>query len=445
MVEKKRKSKRVPVKQREKIKKFNTARQKEKRRQGRKTERVVARVPNAVKRTETELRTLEMIRKNAELRQTAFEERGRVEVQSEEGAEDFSRKTYMRDVVKLISACDVLLEILDARDPVNSRSIAVEKMALEAGKKVVLVLNKIDLVPREVWEGWVAYFKKFLPCIPFKASTQTQKSNLGESEKSEKGRGAYGIKDVMSLLKNYIRGMGEGGSVTVGVFGYPNAGKSSFINSMKRARACEVGATPGVTRHLQNVVIDKSIRIVDSPGVVFKSGDALNNALRACTAIGSAEARTIAAFLFERISREDLMLVYELPGFSDVEQFLLLLAIKWGKLCKGGIPDTDTVARIVVRDLQRGKIKFYTKPPSPQDSGAGGYADHNREFLAALAGEMSLDSERERDFTLLENIPEAKLTIKIPGRKAAAKAEKAEAEVVNMAEETTPSFIPMPE
>jgi GTP-binding protein EngB required for normal cell division len=48
--------------------------------------------------------------------------------------------------------------------------------------------------------------------------------------------------------------------------GYPNVGKSSLINSLKRSRACGVGATPGFTRSLQEIVLDKHVKLIDSPG-----------------------------------------------------------------------------------------------------------------------------------------------------------------------------------
>ncbi|NXH06173.1 NSN1 protein, partial [Loxia leucoptera] len=55
--------------------------------------------------------------------------------------------------------------------------------------------------------------------------------------------------------------------------GYPNVGKSSLINSLKRSRACGVGAMPGVTRCLQAVQLDGRIQLLDCPGVVLDSGD----------------------------------------------------------------------------------------------------------------------------------------------------------------------------
>ncbi|NXN81383.1 GNL3 protein, partial [Bombycilla garrulus] len=55
--------------------------------------------------------------------------------------------------------------------------------------------------------------------------------------------------------------------------GYPNVGKSSLINSLKRSRACSVGATPGVTRCVQAVHLDRHVQLLDCPGVVLDLGD----------------------------------------------------------------------------------------------------------------------------------------------------------------------------
>lgn len=44
----------------------------------------------------------------------------------------------------MIDASDVILEVLDARDPLGCRSLAVERLIMERGdKKIVFLLNKI--------------------------------------------------------------------------------------------------------------------------------------------------------------------------------------------------------------------------------------------------------------------------------------------------------------
>ena len=61
--------------------------------------------------------------------------------------------------------------------------------------------------------------------------------------------------------------------ISVGIIGYPNVGKSSILNSLKRFRAVSVSPRPGHTTSLTEVVLDKNIRLIDSPGVVFDDSD----------------------------------------------------------------------------------------------------------------------------------------------------------------------------
>jgi len=68
-------------------------------------------------------------------------------------------------------------------------------------------------------------------------------------------------------------------SITIGVVGFPNVGKSSLINSMKRCRAVSVKNTPGSTKQLQEIKIDKNLTLIDSPGIVLESEDKIKNSL----------------------------------------------------------------------------------------------------------------------------------------------------------------------
>jgi len=287
-----------------------------------------------------------------------------------------SRRAYLKELRKTVEGADVILQVLDARDPIGTCSTAVEEMVTsKANKKFVYVLNKADLVPRDVLSGWLAYLRRTHPAIPFKSNTQQgQSKNLGRTtgKANKQGEGALhtnqavGTEELLGLLKNYSR-VGETKSIiVVGIVGFPNVGKSSLINSLMRSRAVGVSSTPGFTKVAQEVVLDKNIRLMDSPGIVFADGDSANTTLRNCVNVDQLEdVLTPVSAILERCPRGYLMQLYSIPAFQpgDCTGFLALVARATGKLKKGGIPNTDAAARTVLHDWNDGKIKYYCKAP----------------------------------------------------------------------------------
>ena len=130
-----------------------------------------------------------------------------------------------------------------------------------------------------------------------------------------------------------------------GIIGFPNVGKSSIVNSLKRSRACGVGATPGFTKVAQEVVLDKNIKILDSPGVVFADENSYNND-DDDAAIKDDEAKLrrkqaeitlknvikvenvddplpSIELILERCNKEHLQQLYEIPEFDNITDFLV--------------------------------------------------------------------------------------------------------------------------
>lgn len=132
---------------------------------------------------------------------------------------------------QVVHAADVVLEVVDARDPLGTRCKQVIESAQDHGKKLVVVLNKTDLVPAEVVRNWLSYFRGRLgtPALPFKASTQQAGSRIGHrkmnkcKKDSEKAISlCVGAELVMTLLANYCRNDKIKTSIVVGVVGKIN-------------------------------------------------------------------------------------------------------------------------------------------------------------------------------------------------------------------------------
>jgi len=277
-----------------------------------------------------------------------------------------SRRAYLRELKKVVDTADVLLQVLDARDPIGSRiHKTMEEIILsKADKRMVLVLNKIDLVPKEVVGNWLTILRRSHPAIAIKASNIRK----GEEENATTSTNPVGMDGLLQLLKNYSRTGGMGGktktTICVGVIGYPNVGKSSIINALKRSRAVGVSPRPGFTTSMQEVVLDRNVRLLDSPGVVFDDRTAL---LGNCVDPDSIEDPIPPVdALLKRCNPQSLIMTYNIPAFpkGNTMMFLAMVAKSYGRVLKGGIPDKIGAARAVLKDWNQGKIPYYTVPPA---------------------------------------------------------------------------------
>jgi len=362
-------------------------------------------------------KSLRELMRDAQERQHAFQEKERNIENVTDGdfnkLPEHSKRAYYKEFKKVVEAADVILEVLDARDPIGTRAKAVEQMIQSQGnKKIILVLNKIDLVPREVVEGWLKYLRNEFPTIAFKCCTTTQRNNWGQSSGGSasllSSNDSLGVQSLIQLLKNYSRSADIKTSISVGIIGYPNVGKSSLINSLNRSKAVGVGATPGFTKVMQEVQLDKKVKLLDCPGIVFASGsseDAGEILLRNCVRIEKIEdpIKPIEAIL-KRCKPSQLMVKYKIPAFSSSQEFLCHVARRRGKLLKGGVPDYVDAARIVLTDWNSGQLPYFTIPPAVETK--ADVEHHTASIVSSFSKEFDLEALlKEADNSSLTVLP----------------------------------------
>lgn len=308
----------------------------------------------------------------------------------EAGDVDKSRKAYDKIFKAVVDASDVVLYVLDARDPELTRSRKVEQAVLQSGgKRLILVLNKVDLVPTPVLTKWLDYLKLSFPTVPVKASP----GSAGLSTYNKNLSCSMTANALLQALKAFANKSNLKRSIVVGVIGYPNVGKSSIINALTNRhgnlKSVPVGNMAGVTTAMREVKVDNKLKILDSPGIVFpdeiSSKKAVSEAkLALLSAIAPKNIRdpvSVVEHLLKRLSKDNTMAdalkaYYSVPPLpsSDLKefnkQFLIHVARARGRLGKGGVPNLESAALNVLNDWRDGRITGWVLPNSSKAEAA---------------------------------------------------------------------------
>lgn len=164
-------------------------------------------------------------------------------------------KRMMQENIKLI---DIVIELVDARIPMSSRNPDIDQLA--QNKARLILLNKIDLADDRYTKKWEKYFEsQGFTVVPVN---------------SQQGTGVKGIQNaILSACKEKIerdrrRGI-KNRPIRAMIAGIPNVGKSTFINSLVGKACTKTGNKPGVTKGKQWIKLNKSIELLDTPGILW--------------------------------------------------------------------------------------------------------------------------------------------------------------------------------
>lgn len=318
---------------------------------------------------------------------------------------------------RVVERSDLIVQIVDARDPLLFRSVDLERYVkeLDDRKQNLLLVNKADLLTRKQRIIWAKYFLSrgidFTFYSALKANQllelqeefgedykhEEDKEDEGEGE-DEEGVDAEVLESINILTIEQLEDLflskapqeplipplpGQSPLIQIGLVGYPNVGKSSTINSLVGAKKVSVSSTPGKTKHFQTIKLSDRVMLCDCPGLVFPNFayskgelvcngvlpiDQLRDYIGPCTLVA------------ERVPKYFLEAVYGIHiktkglddgvqrDFPTAQELLVAYARARGYMTQGfGSADESRASRYVLKDYVNGKLLYINPPPHMED------------------------------------------------------------------------------
>lgn len=258
-------------------------------------------------------------------------------------------KRAMQEDIKLI---DVVIELVDARIPYSSKNPDIDELAKHKAR--IILLNKYDLADPDYTKEWKTWYEKkgyFVSLVNSKQGTGVKavqaviKEACKEKIERDKRKG---------ILNRPVRAM---------IVGIPNVGKSTFINSFAGKACTKTGNKPGVTKGKQWIRLNKTVELLDTPGILWPKFEDQTVGLRLAF-IGSIRdeilnktelSLELIQFLNEYyVGKLDEF--YEMESDKDSVQTLTAIAKKRGCIQKRNELDLDKAAGLLLDDFKSGKI-----------------------------------------------------------------------------------------
>lgn len=308
-----------------------------------------------------------------------------------------------RQLWRVVERCDLIVQIVDARNPLFFRSLDLENYVASLSqpdenkeKRNLLLVNKADLLTKELRAKWADYFSS--QNINYAFFSAHEANELLERESSE------GVSKPERIVidedpKIRILNIGEledlfinespnvdvepDRKLQIGLVGYPNVGKSSTINALVGLKKVSVSATPGKTKHFQTIILSENITLCDCPGLVFPNfaytkGELVCNGVLPIDQLR--EHIPPVAVVCQRIPKYYLEAFYGIhipsrrvedggeKNYCTPGELLNAYARARGYMTQGfGSADQPRASRYILKDYVNGKLLFVNPPPIKKD------------------------------------------------------------------------------
>lgn len=256
-----------------------------------------------------------------------------------------------REILEKLNLIDVVYEVVDARMPLSSKIVDIDELIKD--KPRILVMTKYDLCDKTETDKIIKYYEE----LGYKVVAVDLMSGLNVKKILD-----Y-TKEIMDIenKKRESKGMKPRAARAL-IVGVPNSGKSTLINRLVGKKSAGVGDTPGFTKSLSWIRINKDVELLDSPGILWpKMEDQEAAHILACLSSIKEEILNpdaIAVFILRKLYELYPERLEERYGVVELDEDLIevydTIAKRRGALSRGGVADYDKVSNIIIRDLKNG-------------------------------------------------------------------------------------------
>lgn len=355
-----------------------------------------------------------------------------------------------RQLWRVVERCDLVVQIVDARNPLFFRSVDLEtyvsslsKPEENKEKRNLLLVNKADLLTKDQRVAWADYFKKkqisyvFFSAANANALLEKERLEAEEAElnglspvvtekivtpKDTEDNEDIRILRVEELEELFLATAPKfekseeypDRKLQIGLVGYPNVGKSSTINALVGSKKVSVSATPGKTKHFQTLFLSPEVVLCDCPGLVFPNF-AYSNGELVCNGVlpidqlrehippTSLVCQRIPLFYLEAVYGIHIPIQTRENGgnglYPTARELLNAYARARGYMTQGfGSADESRASRYILKDYVNGKLLYIDPPPFQLEDGTWDMPtlEEAREFNKDIYTLSSLPETRQQ-------------------------------------------------